>query len=191
MPRRSILLATLLVAVLSACGTSPGASFDATGPCAADGSAPGAYPQLEAMIPAQFEGQPPETLDSGRKCSAEGLASLAAAGIDEVRFAGGTWGFGGIRAAALVVFSAPGLTPEAMVDFYGVSAEDANRTRVTAVTAPTLAGQAVQRIDTVTGPRQQTVVVWPASTPDTVNVVITNDLPDPKIEAAVAAFDGH
>jgi hypothetical protein len=37
----------------------------------------------------------------------------------------------------------------------------------------------------------QTVVVWPAIEPDTVNVVITNDLPDPKIEAAVDAFDGR
>ena len=36
----------------------------------------------------------------------------------------------------------------------------------------------------------QTVVVWPAAEPDRVNVVITNDLPDPKIEAAVDAFGG-
>lgn len=190
MPRPSKLLLVLMVACLTACAAPPAASFDAGEPCVTDGSAPGAYPDLEALVPAVFESQPPETLDSGRKCSAEGLASLAAAGIDEVRFAGGTWGFGGIRAAALAVFSAPGLTPDAMIDFYGMSAEGANRTRITAVTTPTVAGHTVQRIDTVTGPRQQTVVVWPASTPDTVNVVITNDLPDPKIEAAVAAFDG-
>ncbi|MDF2735522.1 MAG: hypothetical protein K0S97_2145, partial [Chloroflexota bacterium] len=53
---------------------------------------------------------------------------------------------------------------------------------------PTLAGRQVHRIDTETGPRQQTVVVWPAAEADVVNVVITNDLPDPKIEAAIAAF---
>jgi hypothetical protein len=40
----------------------------------------------------------------------------------------------------------------------------------------------------MTGDRLQTVVVWPAAAPDVVNVVITNDLPDPKITAAVAAF---
>jgi len=32
------------------------------------------------------------------------------------------------------------------------------------------------------------VVVWPAAEPDIVNIVITNDLPDPKIDAAVEAF---
>jgi hypothetical protein len=31
-------------------------------------------------------------------------------------------------------------------------------------------------------------VTWAGSDPETVDVVITNDLPDPKIEAAVAAF---
>jgi len=181
-----------LVAVLTAaaCGTPPAASFDASGPCTVDGSARGAYPELEALVPTVFEDKPPDTLDSGRNCSAEAIGALARAGIDEVRYAGGTWGFGGIRAAALAVFTAPGLTADAMADFYTVSARSANRTRVTADSTPTLAGRTVHRIDTVTGPRQQTVVVWPASRPDTVNVVITNDLPDPKIEAAVAAFDG-
>ena len=97
-----------------------------------------------------------------------------------MRFAGGTWGFGGIRAAALAVFSAPGLTADAMADFYATSARAANRTLVTAETESTLAGRPVHRIDTETGPRQQTVVVWPAAERDVVNVVITNDLPDPK-----------
>ena len=36
------------------------------------------------------------------------LGSLAGAGFNEVRFAGGTWDFGGNRAAALVVFQATG-----------------------------------------------------------------------------------
>ncbi len=43
----------------------------------------------------------------------------------------------------------------------------------------------------MTGDRTQTVVMWPADDPGVVNVVITNDLPDPKIEAAVAAFGGR
>jgi hypothetical protein len=46
-------------------------------------------------------------------------------------------------------------------------------------------------MDSKTGDRQQTVVVWPAADPDVVNVVITNDLPDPKIASAVAAFGGR
>ncbi len=181
----------LLVALVTvACAAPPAASFDPSGPCAGDGSAPGAYPELEAMVPAIYEDAPPETLDSGRHCTAESLGSLRRAGIDEVRFAGGTWGFGGIRAAALAVFSAPGLTADAMADFYATSARAANRTLVTAETESTLAGRPVHRIDTETGPRQQTVVVWPGAEADVVNVVITNDLPDPKIEAAIEAFGG-
>jgi hypothetical protein len=143
------------------------------------------------MVPTRYEGTPPETLDSGRNCTDAALGTLREAGIDELRFAGATWGFGGIRAAALVVFSAPGLTAEEVAEFYAESAGAANRTRVTGVTTPTIAGREVHRIDTVTGSRQQTVVVWPADAADAVNVVITNDLPDPKIEAAVEAFGGR
>ena len=57
--------------------------------------------ELEALIPSTFEGRGPETLDSGRNCTAENLGVLADAGITEVRYAGGAWDFGGNRAAAL------------------------------------------------------------------------------------------
>ena len=43
-------------------------------------------------------------------------------------------------------------------------------------------------MDTKTGERLQTVVVWPSAETDRVNVVITNDLPDARIDEAVAAF---
>ena len=118
--RAALLLALILTA--AACAAPSTASFDPSAPCTQDGSAPGAYPDLEAMVPTTFEDGPPHTLDSGRKCTTEGLGALSDAGIHEVRFAGGTWGFGGIRAAALAVFSAPGLTADAMADFYGKSA---------------------------------------------------------------------
>lgn len=191
MLRPNLLRLLLVVLSVGACATTPPASFDPSGPCTSDGSTPGAYPELEALVPTTFQDSAPETLDSGRKCTAEGLGALRQAGIDEVRFAGGTWGFGATRAAALVVFSAPGLTAEAMADFYAESARAANRTRVTAESTPTLAGRPGHRIDTLTGSRLQTVMVWPAAEPDVVNVVITNDLPDPKIEAAVEAFGGR
>jgi len=187
--RAALLVALILTA--AACAAPSTASFDPSAPCTQDGSAPGAYPDLEAMVPTTFEDGPPHTLDSGRKCTTEGLGALSEAGINEVRFAGGTWGFGGIRAAALAVFSAPGLTADDMADFYGKSAVEANRTRITAQTTPTLAGRPGHRIDSITGEREQTVMVWPAAEPDVVNVVITNDLPDPKIDAAVAAFGGR
>jgi hypothetical protein len=185
------LLALLaMCAVLAAC-SAPAASFDPTGPCTTDGSAAGAYPDLEARIPTTYEGQGPTTLDSGRTCTAENLGSLAEAGFTELRFAGGTWDFGGNRAAALVVYTAPGLTVDHIADFYAESARAANRTNVTGESTPVLAGEPTRRLDSTTGERIQTVVVWPAAEPDVVNAVLTNDLPDPKIEAAVAAFGGR
>ena len=43
---------------------------------------PGAYPDLEAMVPARYMDAAPETLDSGRNCSDANLGSLPDAGID-------------------------------------------------------------------------------------------------------------
>ena len=180
MPIRPFLALSLAVVVALAGCSGVEASFDPTGVCTADGSAPGAYPELEALIPTSYEGKAPDRLDSGRNCTPENLANLKAAGIDEVRFAGGTWGFGAERAAALVVFTAPGLTADEMADFYSTSALAASRTTVTGESTPTLADRPGHRIDTTTGERTQTVVVWPAATADRVNVVITNDLPDPE-----------
>ena len=75
-----------------------------------------------------------------------------------------------------------------MADFYAASARAASRTEVLAESTPTLAGRPGHRLDTQTGERLQTVVVWPAAEPDLVNVVITNDLPDARIAEAIAAF---
>ncbi len=180
------LLAVTLV--LAACTAEPGASFDPTGACAQDGTAPGAYPELEARVPPTYRDVPPETLDSGRNCSGPSLGSLAGLGFTEVRFAGGTWRFGAERAAVLAVFSAPGLDVDALADFYAESARTARRTEVLAESRPTIAGRGGRRLDTRTVDRLQTVVVWPASAPDLVNVIITNDLPDPRIKEAIEAF---
>jgi hypothetical protein len=177
------------------CSAPSAASFDPTGACttdaASEGRAAGAYPDLEARVPTSYEGRGPDQLDSGRHCSAANLGSLAEAGIDDVRFAGGAWDFGGNRAAALVIFEGRGLTADQVAEFYATSARAANRTQVTGESTPTLAGRPGHRLDTMTGDRTQTVVTWPAAEPGVVNVVITNDLPDPKIEAAVAAFGGR
>ena len=190
--RSAALLATALVATLvGACAPGVDASFDPTGACSGDGSAVGAYPDLEARIPTSYEGVGPGRLDSGRSCSKENLGTLADAGYTEVRFAGGTWDFGGDRAAALVVFTAKGLTAAQIADFYASSAQAANRTTVTGRSTPTLAGRPGQRLDTETGDRTQVIVAWPAADPDVVNVVIANELPDTKIQAAVDAFGGR
>jgi hypothetical protein len=51
-----------------------------------------------------------------------------------------------------------------------------------------MSGLGVRRLDTKTGERLQSVVVWAGEAPGHVNVVLTHNVPDPKIEAAVAAF---
>jgi hypothetical protein len=174
--------------LLAACAPTPAVSFDPTGTCTSDGSAPGAYPDLEALVPATFRDERPAKLDSGRHCSGPSLGSLASAGISEIRFAGGTWSFGAERAAVLAVFKARGLTADALATFYTESARAANRTQVLNATSPSIVGRAGHRLDTKTGERLQTVVVWPSAEADRVNVVITNDLPDARIEEAIAAF---
>src|SRR6476659_413943 len=195
-PRAPYLFAVALVGALVAgafagCTALPAASFDPSGVCTTDGKAPGAYPDLEALVPTRYEGVAPTTLDSGRHCTPANLGTLLTRGITEVRFAGGTWDFGGNRAAALVVFRAPGLTADEIAQFYDSSASHADRTQVTGRSNPTLAGRLGHRLDTTTGDRTQTVVVWQATAADTVNVVLTNDLPDPKIQEAVDAFGGR
>jgi hypothetical protein len=178
----------LVLLVLAGCSAAPAASFDPTGPCSGDGSAPGAYPDLEAVVPRAYEERAPDRLDSGRNCSAENLGSLAAEGIDEIRFAGGTWEFGSDIAAVLAVFDADGLTVDTMADWWVSTAGDSSRTQILGNGDVEIAGRDVRRLDTKTGERLQSVLVWKGPQPDQVYVVLTHNLPDPKIEAAVAAF---
>jgi hypothetical protein len=183
---RFVLLAGLLAGLVACSEPSP--SFDPIGACTADGLAPGAYPELEARVPTTYHDATPDKLDSGRNCSPENLGSLADAGFDEVRFAGGTWTFGAERAVVLAVFSAPGLTVDSLAAFYGDSARAANRIEILAESRPTIAGRQAWRLDTKRVERLQTVVVWPSAQPDVINVVVTSDLPDARIQEAVEAF---
>jgi hypothetical protein len=188
-PRVGFLLLAAVLAV--ACSQTTAASFDPTTACTQDGRQPGAYPDLEARIPTTYRGAAPEKLDSGRNCTPANLGSLATFGVKEVRFAGGTWTFGAERAMVLAVFTAKGLTAGQLDDFYTQSALAASRTTITGRSGPTLAGRPGRRLDTTTGQRTQTIVMWPSADPDIVNVVITNDLPDARIDDAVAAFGGR
>ncbi len=194
MPRsgRIGLLALAALVLVAACnGGAVLTSFDPTQPCTADGRFPGAYPDLEAQVPRLYMSTAPEALDSGRNCTATNLGALEGKGITEVRFAGGTWTFGAERAAVLAIFTARGLDAPALAAFYAQSAQAAARTTITGQTTPTLAGRPGFRLDTETGERTQSVVVWPASTAGVVNVVITDDLPDARIQDAVNAFGGR
>src|SRR6266540_5352096 len=167
-PARFRLLAVVvgILIALAGCSSADAPSFNPTGPCTTDGNVAGAYPDLEARIPTTYRDVAPETLDSGRNCSADKLGSLADAGFEEVRFAGATWTFGAERALAMVVFSAPGLQAEQIADLYASSARSANRTEILAETDLSVAGRPARRIDTKTGERLQTVVSWPAAEAD-------------------------
>ena len=185
---RVVVLTLALSTVLAGCLGAAGPEFDPAGPCVVDGSAEGAYPELETAVPPVFEGRGPDRLDSGRNCTSDNLGSLAALGIAEARFAGGIWDFGNDQAAVLVVFDAPGLTAPAIAEFYETSAGTSNRTQVVATSTPTVAGRPAARLDTKTGERLQTVVVWENRASDRVNVVITHNLPEGKIVDATEAF---
>ena len=189
--RRVGLLAVALAVTLVACSGGTPPSFDPTGECTTDGRLAGAYPDLEALVPKAYRGEPPKTLDSGRNCTVTNLGSLASLGISEVRFAGGTWTFGAERAVVLAVFRTKGLNAESLAAFYAQSANAAARTQIVGQSAPEIAGRPGRRLDTKTGERVQTVVVWPAATKDAVNVVISNDLPDTRIQDAIDAFGGQ
>lgn len=184
-----LLSATVL---LSACsGGVAAASFEPGSACTSDGRFAGAYPDLEALVPGAYRGDAPQTLDSGRICTAAGLGSLAADGVKEVRFAGGTWTFGSERALVMAVFRGDGLDADKLARFYASGATANSRTTIDGQTTPTVAGRPGHRLDTTTGERTQTVVTWPATQANMVNVVITNDLPDARIQDAIDAFGGR
>ena len=138
-------------------------------------------------MPSTYREASPATLDSGRNCSDEQLGSLAGS-FDEVRFAGATWSFGGERALALVVFSAPGLSAADVAQFYEEGARTTPRVEILDETEPTVAGRPGWRLDAKRVERLQTVVVWPAAEADVVNIIISNDLPDERIADAIDAF---
>ena len=107
------------VVLLAGCGpASVYKSFDPSAPCSTDGRFPGAYPALEARLPATFMGRPPDTIDSGRNCSATELGTLAGHGISEVRFAGASWFLSGNAGITLAMFTGQGLTAEWIGEWY-------------------------------------------------------------------------
>jgi hypothetical protein len=188
----------LLAFVVAGCG---GASFDPTGACTADGSAAGAYPTLEAAIPATYNGAKPTELDSGRACTAAGLGTLAAHGVKELRFAGGVWSTGTDSGLSFAVFldqDGPTLDPAWMTEFYGASAAQGKNVQSIVTVAYPIAGSTNgQRIDVLNGESFQSVVVWQgdgwvavALVADFVREIQTREAHDAIVRAAVDAFAG-
>lgn len=167
------LLTSLLVAlaVTAACGTGA-PSFDPRGPCTTDGQVPGAYPDLEALIPATFDGRPPDRLDSGRSCTEARLGTLSRDGHDEVRFAGGLWEAGTRSGLTMAVFRAPGLTGQQLFDFYEAGARAGRRTEDITTSVDSLNGAPAWRLTTLNDESYQTIVVWQSDEPDVVRAVL-------------------
>ncbi|HEX2754789.1 MAG TPA: hypothetical protein VHM48_04965 [Candidatus Limnocylindrales bacterium] len=189
--------ALLLGLVLSGCA----APFDPTGPCTADGNAPGAYPELEAAVPTAYQGAKPSELDSGRACTAAGLGTLSGHGVKELRFAGGTWLTGTDSGLSLAIFTnveGPALDPAWMAEFYEAGARQGkNVTSVETTVYAVTTGITGSRLDVLNGESYQSVVVWERNGQVAVTVVAdfireiqTKDAHDAIVRAAVDAFVG-
>ncbi len=188
MTRTFLLVCALLLApALAACGSAiPVVSFDPTSPCTTDGRQPGAYPDLEGLLPAAYEGRTPDNVDSGRSCTPGALGSLAERGIAELRFAGATWGLGGTTGLTVAVFEAAALDPAGMIEFYEASARGNRKTEKMRVSDTTAGILPARRLDVLqSNGAYQTVIAWPAGDDGRVMVLLAADLGDTKVAAAV------
>lgn len=179
----------LVVGAAAGCSSaSPYTSFDPATPCVADGRFPGAYPDLEARLPRQFDGRAADQVDSGRNCSASEMGTLAGHGVTEVHYAGGTWFYSSNAGVTLALFTAPGLTAAWLGEWYEAGARGATNTRNITPTRPMVSGRQAYRLDTVNGESNQVVITWPAAGGDAVYVMVAADIAAAKITEALAAF---
>lgn len=150
--------------VLAACGSAgtPVVSFDPASPCTTDGQQPGAYPELEALLPGTWKDRQPTSLDSGRMCTTAALGTLATHGIAELRFAGSTWQIEGPSGFTFAVFEADGLDAGRVVEFYESGSRSAGVGGEFRTSDITIAGEPAIRLDVegVDG-SSQTVIAWP------------------------------
>ena len=160
---RHALVAALLAVLLAACSGAPASTFDPNASCGADGRAAGAYPDLEARLPATFEGVVPGTVDSGRHCSEAALGSLIAHKVSNVQYAGAVWDLGGGTAISSAIFRLPAadLPADWISEFYDIGARTAKRTENIETSSPIIPGTGqVFRLDTLNDLSLQTVLVW-------------------------------
>lgn len=195
--RRLLPAAFVLALVASAC--APAASFDPTGECSGDGQAVGAYPEIEALVPAAFRDRPADRLDSGRSCTEQNLGTLAEQGVEELRFAGGLWELSDQGGITLAVFTAEGLRAEWMGEFYETGARAGRKTEDVQVRRFEIGGREAVRIDTLNDESFQSIVVWDGPQSGVVRAVLvgneireieTRAAHDAIVEAGISAFSG-
>jgi hypothetical protein len=192
--------AVVVVALLTLLAGCAGAPFNPTGPCSADGSAPGSYPDLEAVIPKTYQGAPTTALDSGRTCSPAGLGTLVSHGVNEMRFAGATWPAGadsGVSLAVLTDPDGPPLDQAWVVEFYETGARAGKNVQSVDTTAYLIGLSDARKIDVLNGESYQSVVVWRkdgriavALVANSIRDIQTKDAHDKIVRLAVSAFGG-
>jgi hypothetical protein len=183
-----VLSLVALAPALGGCGGSaiPVISFDPASPCTTDGRQPGAYPELEALLPTAYRDQAPVNVDSGRNCTTAALGTLAADGISGVRFAGATWNLGSTTGLTVAVFEATGLDANEMLEFYRAGAAANSKTDKLVTAELTVAGRPGHRLDVLQSDgTAQTVVTWPGTEPGRVHVLLAADLGDANVLAAL------
>jgi hypothetical protein len=187
---RASVIALILVIAAAACAPA----FDPSGPCTTDGRAPGAYPELEALVPRELGGESPTRVDSGRSCTPAALGSLVTHGVSELRFAGSTWERGPNSGITAAVFEAPDLTAEWVHEFFRTGAEAGRNTENVTASEVAVDGVNAFRLDTLNGESYQTVIDWQDG--DRVRVVLVGSFirevnskaaHDRIVEAAAAA----
>ncbi len=188
------LVAAALI-VVACTGSSAPPPFDPTTPCGGVDrqEMKGAYPDLEARIPAALDGQVADSRDSGRFCSRATLGTLWDAGIRESQFGGGIWAIdpaGGtsLPGLQLSVFRAPGLSARLLADEYKSGADATRRVSVVSATNEQVGGRPGFRINLLNGDSHQAIVVWPSADGAVVQVVIAADVGESKVQAAIAAL---
>jgi hypothetical protein len=188
-----VVAAAVLVAACAS--SSPPPSFDPATPCGGVDrqEMKGAYPDLEARIPVQLDGQAADSRDSGRFCSKATLGTLWDAGIRESQFGGGIWAIdpaGGTSLAGLQlsVFRAPALTAQLLADEYKAGASGTSRVTIVSATNEQFNGRPGFRINLLNGDSHQAIVVWPSADGAVIQVVIASDVAESKVQAAIAAL---
>jgi hypothetical protein len=163
--RLAIALLACLGPAIVGCGgpTSSISTALACGP--ANERAPGALPELEALLPRGMIERSPDLVDSGWSCSPDTLATYAAHGVTQLRFAGATWNQGpsdGTVVAILVTRDPdPPLEAAWVEEFYETGARRSTKTENIEVTRPNMAGAGtVYRLETLNDLSLQTVVIW-------------------------------
>ncbi len=148
----------------------------------------GAYPPLEARIPATIDGGEATSRDSGRFCSKETLGSVFDAGVTDVRFGGGIWEAGERGGIQLGAFEGDGLTPALLAEEYRRAADASRRTEAVRATTLEIEGRPAWRIDVVNGNSRQAIVVWSSADGAVVQVVVAADVDEGQLQGAIAAY---